>query len=317
MKLIIQIPCYNEEGTLLETLRDLPLSLPGIKEIEILLIDDGSSDQSVRIAEEFGVKHILRFPRNRGLAHAFSSGISYALEQGADIIVNTDADHQYKGVNIQALVAPILNGNADIAIGNRQVGELGHFSFLKKILQKAGSWFVRQLSHTNVPDAVSGFRAYSRNAALRMNILSEYSYTTETLIQAGRNRMNIATVPIEVNQTFRPSRLVRSIPSYVRRMSITIIRAYTMYQPLKVFTYIGLLLLSVGGFLFLRFLFFVFILGNSTGHIQSLIIGAVFFIMGFQTILIGLLSDVVAANRKLIEEVLLKLRTIEIRFKDR
>lgn len=308
MKLVIQIPCYNEEEGLKETLQQIPQSIPGIEEIEIIIIDDGSSDKTEEIAKNFGIKHIVRFSKNRGLAKAFSNGINYSLSLGADIIVNTDADNQYPGREIPKLIEPIISGKADIVIGDRQTYKLGHFSFVKKILERFGSWIVGKLSHTSVPDAVSGFRAYSREAAQRTNVISKYSYTVETLVQAGREKLSIASVPIDVNPTHRKSRLVKSIPSYIQRMTLTIIRAYTMYQPLKVFSYIGVLLLTLGTIIFLRFLYFALLLDESGGHVQSLIFGAAFLIIGFQTLLIGLLSDVVAANRKLIEDVLIQIK---------
>lgn len=308
MKLVIQIPCYNEENDLPGTLKEIPRSVPGFDTVELLIIDDGSTDQTCKVAKENGVHHVLRFPTNQGLANAFSAGIDYALKTGADIIVNTDADNQYPGEEIPKLVAPILAGQADIVIGDRDPAHLPHFSLLKRFFQWMGSWLTRKLSHTAVPDVVSGFRAYSRDAAARMNVISDYSYTVETLIQAGRDRLGIASVPIRVNSTSRPSRLMRSIPSYMQRMALTIIRAYTMYQPLKVFAGIGLVVFILGAALFGRFLYFALVLGESGGHIQSLILGSVLAIIGFQTVLIGLLGDVVSSNRKLIEQVLVSLR---------
>lgn len=313
MKLVIQIPCYNEEKDLPRTLKEIPRLISGIDEVEILIIDDGSTDNTKDVALAHGVKHIISFSQNKGLAKAFNAGVSYALNIGADIIVNTDADNQYPGKEIPKLIAPILEGKAEIVIGDRQIKNLRHFSFLKKVLEKIGSWFVRKLSHTSVPDVVSGFRAYSRNAAIRMNVISEYSYTVETLIQAGREEITIASVPINVNPTLRQSRLMKSIPAYISRMSLTMIRAYTMYQPLKVFSFIGVMVLLAGSVLFLRFFYYALFFHNSSGHIQSLILGAVLLIIGFQTILIGFLSDVVASNRKLIEDVLVRIK--EIQFK--
>ena len=308
MKLMIQIPCYNEADTLPETLAALPRRLPGIDEIEILVIDDGSTDGTAQIARKHGVDHLVRFSRNRGLARAFMAGIDLALRRGADIIVNTDADNQYRADDIGKLIAPIVAGEAEIVIGDRGIGTLPYFSPLKRLLQRLGSWVVRQVSHTDVPDTTSGFRAYHREAAIRLNVVSDFTYTLETLIQAGRSGIAVAHVPVRTNPPTRPSRLFRSISSYIVRSIGTIIRIYAMYDPLKVFGTLGLVVMGGGGILFLRFLCFYFTLDRPTGHTQSLILGAVFVIVGFQIAVIGLIADIISANRKLIEEILVRER---------
>lgn len=303
MKLIIQIPCYNEENTILKTLRDLPRKIKGVDQIETLIIDDGSTDRSVALAEEFGVDHIVKIYPNKGLANAFATGLDTCLELGADLIVNTDADNQYKGGDIPRLIQPILTGKADIVIGDRQIDRIKEFNWFKKKLQKLGSKVVRKVSQTKVPDTTSGFRAYSREATLHMNIISTFSYTLETIIEAGQKDMQIVSIPIQTNQTERPSRLFKSNWYYIRRSAATIVRIYSMYQPLRVFFYTGFIGLMAGFVLSLRYLYFM-IIGEGTGHIQSVIIAAVFFIIGFFMIMIGLLADVIAANRKLIEKIL-------------
>ncbi len=311
MKLAIQIPCYNEEQDLRRTIEGIPASIPGIQSFDVVIVDDGSTDTTMRVAREMGIKHFVRFPENRGLARAFVEGINYCLQLGADVIVNMDADNQYPGSEIGKLIAPILAGRAEISIGDRQVSQLPHFSFLKKSLQKMGSWIVRTMSGTAVPDVVSGFRAYSREAAMRMNVVSSYSYTVETLIQAGRDRMSIISVPVKVNKTPRESRLIKNVPSYINRMAITIVRSYTMYQPLKVFSAVGAVLLFGGALLFARFLYFAIFLHESQGHVQSLIFASALVVTGFQALLMGMLSDVVAANRKLLEEALIRIKKLE------
>lgn len=308
MLLAIQIPCFNEEQDLRRALEGIPRVLTGIDRIEIVVIDDGSTDSTVQVARQAGVRHVVRFGRNRGLAKAFSAGINRCLQLGADVIVNMDADNQYPGSEIAKLIAPILDGKAEIVIGDRQVSSLPHFSWPKKRLQKLGSAFVRFLSGTQVPDVVSGFRAYSREAALRINVVSEYSYTIETLMQAGHQRAAIVSVPIAVNPTQRSSRLMKSVPSFIRHMALTMLRSYTMYKPLRTFVLFGALLSLGGFFLFARFLYYTFALNNSSGHVQSLILGAVLLILGFQTVMLGLLGDAMAANRKLTENVLSLLR---------
>jgi glycosyltransferase involved in cell wall biosynthesis len=310
-KLIIQIPCLNEAETLAETLRDLPRRIPGIDRVEVLVIDDGSTDRTVEVARAAGADHIVSLRRRRGLAVAFTTGIDLSLKLGADFIVNTDGDNQYAGEDIPSLVAPLVSGEADVVIGDRNVAALRHLSWSRKRLQELGSWVVRQVSDTRVPDTTSGFRAYTREAALRMNIVSEFTYTLESIIQAGKKRMAIAHVPIRSNARTRPSRLFDSVWVYLKRSSSTIVRIYTMYEPLKVFTTIGLLTFAAGFAISLRFLYFYFN-GTGSGHVQSLLLAAVLMIVGFQVLLIGLVADVISANRKLLEDLLYRVRSIEL-----
>jgi glycosyltransferase involved in cell wall biosynthesis len=313
-KLIIQIPCLNEATTLPATLADLPRSVPGIDVIETLVIDDGSKDGTSDVARACGVDHVVRMTRNKGLAAAFAAGIDASLKRGADFIINTDADNQYAGHEIPKLLAPLLRGEADIVIGDRNIAELQHMSWRKRQLQRLGSWVVRQVSNTTVPDTTSGFRAYTREAALRMTIVSEFSYTLETIIQAGKKRMAIAHVAVQTNPRTRDSRLFDSIFSYIKRSSATIVRIYAMYEPLKVFTYIGLTLFSLGLILVLRFLYEYFTDFTGGGRlVQSLIISAVLMIVGFYTALIGLVADLISANRKLLEDLVYRMRKLEIR----
>lgn len=311
MKLLIQIPCYNEAETLPAVLHDIPRSIPGITCIEILIIDDGSSDATIEVARSLGVAHIVRHTRNRGLAAAFQSGIDACLRLGADIIVNTDGDNQYPQEKIPDLIAPILAGKADIVIGDRQTNKVTHFSAQKKILQSVGSWVMRQVSATTVPDAPSGFRAFSRDAALQLFVVSKYSYTLETLIQAGMKRLSIATVPVSSRKT-RPSRLFSSNWGYIRRSAATIVRIYSMYEPLKVFFTIGSIVLLFGFLGGLRFVYY-YLNGQGDGHIQSLILSAVLLLVGFQTLMIGLLADLISINRRLDEETLMRVRELELR----
>lgn len=311
MKLIIQIPCLNEEKTLPITLEDIPREISGIDEIEILIIDDGSTDNTVEVARRLGVDHIISFSQNRGLAEAFKAGTEACLKLGADIIVNTDADNQYYGEDIKKLVQPILNGEADMVVGDRQTDSIPHFSKSKKILQKFGSWVVRQASKTDVPDTTSGFRAYSREAILRLNIVSEFTYTLETIIQAGRKNIAISHVPIRTNEMLRESRLFKGIGNYVKRSANTIIRIYTMYRPLKVFLMMGSLMLLMGVAINARYLIYFF-MGQGSGHIQSLILGATLMIIGFQMGMIGLIADLISNNRKLLEDTLYRVRKMEL-----
>lgn len=311
MKLIVQIPCYNEEATLPQTVRDLPAQIAGIDAIEVLVIDDGSTDRTVAVARELGVQHIVSLPHNTGLARAFVTGLETAVARGADIIVNTDADNQYQGADIANLVAPIVNGRADIVVGDRGVASVAEFSPVKRFLQQFGSWVVQLASGVSVPDATSGFRALSREAALRTLILSEYSYTLESLIQAGARRLSVVYVPIRVNAKTRPSRLMRNIPQYVMSSMATIVRIYTMYRPMRVFFFLAGLMLAgglVGG---ARFLYF-YAQGRGAGHIQSLILTAILLIMGLQTFLIGLVADLIGFNRKILEETLYRVRKAEL-----
>ncbi|MEO8069767.1 MAG: glycosyltransferase family 2 protein [Acidobacteriota bacterium] len=312
MKLIIQIPCLNEAETLPTTLADLPTSVPGIDVIEILVIDDGSRDDTAAVARAHGVHHVIRFRRRKGLAAAFTAGIDASLKAGADLIVNTDADNQYAGSDIARLLAPLLAETADIVIGDRNIRDLQHMSWLKKRLQWLGSWAVRQVSNTEVPDTTSGFRAYTREAALRMTIVSEFSYTLESIIQAGKKKMAIAHVNVGTNAHTRPSRLFDSIFSYLKQSGATIVRIYAMYEPLKVFTYIGSSIFLVGVAISARFLYYYFF-DYEPGKIQSLIFSAVLMIVGFQVVLIGLVADVISGTRKLLEDLLYRVRVMELR----
>jgi glycosyltransferase involved in cell wall biosynthesis len=311
MKLTIQIPCYNEEATLPQTVRDLPRALPGVDKIEYLVVDDGSTDRTVEVARESGVHHIVRLGRNRGLAYAFLAGLEAALEAGADVIVNTDADNQYRGEDVGRLIQPILDGQADIVVGDRGVAALEHFSPLKRFLQRLGSWVVEQAAGIPIPDATSGFRAFTREAALRLTVFSDYTYTLETLIQAGARRMAVVYVPVCTNPRTRRSRLIRSIPSFLTLSVVTILRFYTMYRPLRVFTRIGAALIAGGMVLGLRFLYF-FSQGRGTGNVQSLILAAILTVVGFQVCLIGLIADQVRLNRKMLEETLYRMRRWEL-----
>jgi glycosyltransferase involved in cell wall biosynthesis len=312
IKLVIQIPCYNEESSLEQTVRDLPRSVPGVDQVEVLVIDDGSTDRTVQVAQAAGVDHIVRLPRNQGLARAFLAGLEAALACGADLIVNTDADNQYRGEDILRLVAPILDGQADIVVGDRGVATLAHFSPVKRGLQRLGSWVVQKAAGVSVPDATSGFRALSRNAALRILVLSEYSYTLETLIQAGARQMAVEYVPVRTNPQTRPSRLIRSTPDYVANSSLIILRTYALYRPLRIFLSLGGVLIAAGLALGLRFLYYFVASGGVAGHIQSLILAAILLIVGFQVCLIGLVADLIGFNRRILEEVLYRVRRVEL-----
>ena len=310
MKLIIQIPCYNEAETLEVALNDLPKQIDGIDEIEYLIINDGSKDNTVEVAKNWGVHYVVNFKCNKGLAKGFMAGLDACLRQGADIIVNTDADNQYCGADIEKLVRPILDGKADIVIGERPIDDTEHFSPLKKKLQHIGSWTVRVASKTDVPDAPSGFRAYSRQAALKMDVVNEYTYTLETIVQAGRNKMAITSVPIRTNPELRKSRLFNSMFGYIKKSMLTIIRAFMMYKPLRFFTIIGSTIFLIGLILGIRFLVFVF-MGESGGHIQSLILASTLLLLGFQTFISGLQADLIASNRKLLEDIQERVRRLD------
>jgi glycosyltransferase involved in cell wall biosynthesis len=313
VKLIVQIPCHNEAETLPSVLRDIPKEIPGIDVIEVLVIDDGSSDATSVVARENGATHVLRNRGNKGLARTFQAGIDYALGAGADIIVNTDGDNQYSGASIPDLVAPLLEHKADIVIGDRVPGDNMLFSRSKRLLQRLGSFVVRRLARVDVADAVSGFRAYTREAALTINVMTTFSYTTETLIHAGQAGLKIVSVPIDVNVVERPSRLFQSTSVFVRKQIATILRSYVMYRPLAAFMTIGLVMLAIGAIPALRFLYF-YSIGDGEGRIQSLILGSVFLIAGYFTLIIALLSDAMATNRRLTERTLSRLRQLELRF---
>jgi glycosyltransferase involved in cell wall biosynthesis len=312
MKLIIQIPCYNEEKTLPQTLRDLPRKMPGVDQIEWLVIDDGSTDHTVEVAQASGVQHIVCLRYNMGLARAFLVGLETALRLDADIIVNTDADNQYRGADVERLVAPLLNAQADIVVGDRGVATAAHFSPLKRWLQRLGSWVVQQAAGVRIPDATSGFRALTREAALRTLVLSEYSYTLETLIQAGARQMAVEYVPVRINPQTRPSRLMRSPFEYLTQSTLTILRTYTLYRALRVFLGLGGLMIAGGMLLGLRFVYFFVTRGGATGNVQSLILAAILLVIGFQTCLIGLMADLIGFNRKILEETLYRMRRMEL-----
>jgi glycosyltransferase involved in cell wall biosynthesis len=310
MKLIIQIPCYNEEQTLALSIDQLPREIEGIDEVEFLIIDDGSSDNTVEVARGAGVHHIVRHIHNEGLAKAFLTGLEACLERGADIIVNTDADNQYSADSIPDLVQPILNGKADLVIGARPITSIEHFSFLKKKLQLLGSWVVRVASKTDVRDAPSGFRAMTANCAMQLNVFNNYTYTLETIIQAGQKNMAIVSVPVGVNEDLRPSRLVKSIPKYIQRSILTIVRIFIVYKPFRFFAAIGSLLFLTGFLIGLRFLFFYLTEGGA-GMIQSLILSAVLLGIGIQTILVAFLADLLAVNRRILEDTQLRLKSMK------
>jgi len=311
MKLIIQIPCFDEENNLLATLGDLPRKIEGIETIETLVIDDGSTDRTALVARQAGVSHILSFNRHKGLARAFSAGIERCLELGADVIVNTDGDNQYAGQDIGKLIQPILEGRADVVVGARPLDTAREFSWLKRMLLKRGSAVIRVLSHTTVEDTVSGFRAFSREAAIRMNILTEYSYTVENLIQLGHQKLQILSVPIGTNLRTRKSRLVKNVPYFIGQQFATLVRVYATYKALKVFTLLGLLFILPGLFGFLRFLYFYLTRGGQ-GHIQSLIFSTVFLLVGFLMVVFGILADLIGTNQKLTEKALYKIKKLEL-----
>lgn len=310
-KLIIQIPCLNESETLPATLQDLPRSIAGIDVIEYLIIDDGSRDATAEVARAHGATHVVRFRRNKGLASAFMAGIDASLRHGADYIVNTDADNQYHGADIAKLLGPLLRGEADICIGDRNMKTIAHMSLPKRLLQRLGSWVVRQVSGTTVPDTTSGFRAYTRDAALRMVVVSDFSYTLESIIHAGKRRLAITHVEVGTNARKRPSRLFDSMFSYVKKSTATIVRIYASYEPLKIFSYIGSTIFGIGLVISLRFLYY-YVTGTGSGHLQSLILSAVLMIVGFQIVLIGLVADLIGGSRRLLEEVLVRVRTLEL-----
>ena len=308
MKLIIQIPCFNEEGTLKQTLDDLPKKIVGIKSIEILIIDDGSSDNTVKVAKQNNVNHIISHKKNLGLASAFMTGIKYALKNQADIIINTDADNQYSGKDIEKLIKPILNNQADIVIGARPIINHLEFSILKKILQLLGSSVVRFISNTNIDDAPSGFRAYSRSAAKKINVFSRYSYTLETIIQAGYSNLTLISVPISVNNKTRESRLFKNMFQYILRSLLSMVRAFAVYKPFIFFGLAGMFFFFIGFIPFVRFLYHYFL--NSPGeYIQSLLFGSVFLIFGFILVIFSFIADLISVNRRLLEQIIEELKS--------
>ena len=311
MKLIIQIPCYNEEHTLPLTLADLPRAVDGFDTVEWLVIDDGSADRTIDVARAHGVDHVVKLTNNKGLAAGFQAGIDAALKLGADVIVNTDADNQYDGRDIPKLVAPILAGEADMVVGDRQVQQIAHFSPLKKTLQKLGSWVVRQASSTTVPDTTSGFRAYNREAALQIQVVSKFTYTLETIIQAGKLLVAIDHVPIRTNEKTRESRLFPSMGAYVRRNAISIFRIYAQYEPLKVFWGGAVVMGVLAAAVWIRFVV-AFIGGEGAGHVQSLILGAVLFIAAMLLAALGVIGDLLAAQRMLSQRTFERVRRIEL-----
>lgn len=311
MKLIVQIPCYNEAETLPQTVADIPREIAGVDIVEILIIDDGSSDGTAEIAQSIGVDHIIRNKANAGLARTFQRGINACLELGADIIVNTDGDNQYRGASIPELIAPILEGRADVTIGDRRPHENPEFSTTKRALQKLGSGVVKRLAGIEAADAVSGFRGYSREAAMGINVMTTFSYTTETLIHAGRKGLAVVSVPVGTNPKTRESRLFKSMGGFIKKQLVTMLRAFTMYQPLTAFSMIGLVMLLIGAVPILRFLYF-FIIGDSAGRVQSLILGSMFFTTGYLTMIIALLSDTIATNRQLLENTLERVKRMEL-----
>ncbi len=310
MKLIIQIPCYNEAETLKIALDALPKQIDGVDTIEYLIINDGSQDNTVEVAKEWGVQHIVNFKRNRGLAKGFMAGLDMCLRNGADIIVNTDADNQYCGDDIEKLIAPILEGKADIVIGERPIDQTAHFSWLKKKLQHFGSWVVRKASNTDIPDAPSGFRAYSREAAVQMNVVNEYTYTLEQIVQAGRTKIAITSVPIRTNDELRPSRLFSSMFGYVKKSMLTIIRAYLMYKPMRFFIGLGFIPFLIGLAIGIRFIVLL-CMGGGQGNVQSLILCSMLILIGVMIWVVGLLADVMAANRKILQEIQQKVREMD------
>jgi glycosyltransferase involved in cell wall biosynthesis len=311
MKLIIQIPCYNEEETLGVAIRALPRSIPGIDMVEWLVVNDGSSDRTSEVAAELGVDHVIDRP-HLGLARTFMAGIEACLARGADIIVNTDADNQYEAADIPKLVAPILAGEADMVIGERPILEIEHFSPIKKALQKLGSWVVRKASHTAIADAPSGFRAISREAALQMNVFNEYTYTLETIIQGGQRNLRMASVPVRTNEFLRPSRLFKSIPAYIQRSILTIFRIFIVYKPLRFFTWLGSVPFALGALLMLRWIGLYFVEEDVTRtHVPSLIAAAVLVLIGVQIWALGFIADLIAVNRRLLEDIQLRVRRSE------
>jgi glycosyltransferase involved in cell wall biosynthesis len=310
VKLIIQVPCYNEENTLPATIEALPREISGVDSIEYLVVNDGSQDKTAEVARRCGVHHVVDLTKNQGLAAGFMAGVDACLQLEADIIVNTDADNQYRGADVETLVRPILEGRADIVIGERPIDDIEQFSPLKKKLQRLGSWVVRAASHTNIPDAPSGFRAFSREAAMKLNVVSGYTYTLETIIQAGRKNMAIISVPVRTNPVSRESRLFRSTWQYVKRSIFTILRIFVMYNPLSFFLFLGLCFFGAGFLIGLRFLVLMFVYNESTGHVQSLLLAVALILIGVQTMILGLQADLISANRKIMEDIQYRVRQL-------
>ena len=313
MKLIIQIPCLNEEETLPQTIADLPRSVPGIDEVELLVIDDGSTDRTVEVARECGVEHVVRLTNNKGLAAGFQAGLDACLKLGADVVVNTDADNQYRGADVVKLVAPIVAGEADMVVGDRRVSEIDHFSGPKKGLQRLGSWVVRRLSDTEVTDATSGFRAYNREAALQLLVVDNFTYTLESLIQAGKMLVAVDEVEVGTNPKTRESRLFDSTGAYVRRNGPAILRIYARYEPLRAFATAGAVVLLLALCAWLPFLIDAIFNGDSTGHVQSLILGAVLFIAAVQLFALGVIGDLLAGQRVMTQRVFERVRRVELK----
>lgn len=311
MKLIIQIPCLNESGTLSVALNELPRNVPGFATVEWLVIDDGSTDDTAAIASQLGVDHVIRHPTNRGLATAFMTGLEACLKLGADVIINTDADNQYNAGDIPALTGPILDGSADMVVGARPIDDTEHFSWIKKKLQRIGSWAVRVASNTRVEDAPSGFRAISRETAMRLNVFNAYTYTLETIIQAGMSNLRVLSVPIRTNADLRPSRLVKSIGSYVKRSLVTILRVFVIYRPLAFFLWIGALLGAIGLAAGIRYTYFYFV-GEGSGHVQSVVLSSLCLTLSAVMVMLGILADLVAVNRKLLERIHMRLQRLEL-----
>jgi glycosyltransferase involved in cell wall biosynthesis len=312
MKLIIQIPCLNEEDQLPITLADLPRQVPGFDEVEWLVVDDGSTDRTVEVAREHGVDHIVKLTNNKGLAAAFQAGLDAALKLGADVIVNTDADNQYSAADIPALVAPILSGEADMVIGDRNVMSIEHFSGTKKVLQRFGSWVVRQASDTDVPDATSGFRAYNREAALGLTVVSKFTYTLESLIQAGKSLTAVGHVPVRTNPKLRESRLFSSMAAYVRRNMVAIFRIYTGYEPLKVFSWLAAIVFVAALAAWSPFLWDWLVNGDRSGHLQSIVLGGVLLMASVQLFALGVLADLISAHRVVSQRTLERVRRLEL-----
>jgi glycosyltransferase involved in cell wall biosynthesis len=316
-KLIIQIPCYNEEKSLPITLADLPRELDGISEVKWLIIDDGSSDQTIQVAKEHGVDYVVCHLKNIGLARAFTSGLEACVDLGADIIVNTDADNQYCAADIPKLIEPILLGKADIVVGSRPIDTISHFSPIKKALQNLGSWFVRQVSQTEIRDTTSGFRAYTRKAAMEMHVFNQYTYTLETIIQAGQKGMAMMDIPIRTNKQLRPSRLIKNIPNYIQKSAMTIVRIFMTYQPFIFFVVPGLVFFFLGLLIGLRFLYYFYFTSNGSGHIQSLLLAVILLSLGSFLSITGLIADLISVNRKLLERIDFQIQQIKEKIEEK